>query len=132
MSCGGSRSLTSPPRPSDHDRAADFVAVCLPVALDVLRINPLAEGDFYPGDLLHSVLGVEGEYWRIHRDECRAASEIVELAASPPDDLREVIERFKSSPWRPGAALEQSPTVPISSTLLAVFRHGSPASVAAS
>jgi hypothetical protein len=33
------------------------VDVLTPVALDILDSNPLAEGDFYPGDLLTALLG---------------------------------------------------------------------------
>ncbi|MEU4430046.1 contact-dependent growth inhibition system immunity protein [Nocardia rhamnosiphila] len=33
------------------------VDVLTPVALDILGSNPLAEGDFYPGDLLTALLG---------------------------------------------------------------------------
>jgi hypothetical protein len=33
------------------------------LALDRLRLDPLAEGDFYPGDLLASVLRVDTAFW---------------------------------------------------------------------
>lgn len=37
----------------------------IPLALEQLRKNPLAEGHFYPGDLLQSVLKVEEEFWSL-------------------------------------------------------------------
>ncbi len=33
------------------------------LALECLKNNPLAEGDFYPGDLLIAVLRAEAEFW---------------------------------------------------------------------
>jgi hypothetical protein len=38
----------------------------VPLALERLRENPLAEGDYYPGDLLAAVLGLPEEHWRDH------------------------------------------------------------------
>jgi hypothetical protein len=38
----------------------------LPEAAAVLRQAPLAEGDFYPGDLLVAVLGVGSDAWATH------------------------------------------------------------------
>ena len=35
----------------------------IPLALEFLAKEPLLEADFYPGDLLVHVLGVEGAYW---------------------------------------------------------------------
>ena len=35
----------------------------LPIALDILMENPLAEGDFYPGDLLGAVLRLKNSTW---------------------------------------------------------------------
>lgn len=36
----------------------------VPFALGWLKQNPLAEGDYYPGDLLHSVLSVGSPFWQ--------------------------------------------------------------------
>jgi hypothetical protein len=46
----------------------------VPLALQDLRKDPLAEGDFYPGDLLKSMLTADSTFWRDHpewRDEVR-------------------------------------------------------------
>jgi hypothetical protein len=43
--------------------------VLVPLALARLEVNPLAEGDFYPGDLLVAVLRVAPAYWQSHPDE---------------------------------------------------------------
>ncbi len=36
----------------------------IPLALEKLAENPLASGDFYPGDLLKNVLDVKPEFWQ--------------------------------------------------------------------
>jgi hypothetical protein len=38
----------------------------VPPALARLEADPLAEGDFYPGDLLSAVVRLPVEYWRAH------------------------------------------------------------------
>lgn len=40
----------------------------LPLALETLRQNPFAEGDYYAGDLLVNVLGVSAAFWRQNAD----------------------------------------------------------------
>lgn len=35
----------------------------IPIALEKLKINPFLEGDFYNGDLLVAVLGVDDHFW---------------------------------------------------------------------
>jgi len=41
----------------------------IPLALDELSSNILAEGDYYEGDLLTTVLGVNNEYWQGKKDQ---------------------------------------------------------------
>src|SRR5262245_8927243 len=40
----------------------------IPLAMDKLRENILAEGLMYPGDLLSSVLESDINYWKSHKD----------------------------------------------------------------
>lgn len=40
----------------------------IPIALGMLRYEPLLEGDLYPGDLLHAVMRVPAAYWRAKPD----------------------------------------------------------------
>jgi hypothetical protein len=49
------------------------VAVLMPLALERLQENPLAEGHFFPGDLLKNVLQVDASFWRAHPDYHRRA-----------------------------------------------------------
>ncbi len=41
----------------------------IPLALDQLSINILAEGDYYEGDLLTTVLRVNREYWKENKGQ---------------------------------------------------------------
>lgn len=52
----------------------------MPLALEQLEQNPLAEGDFYPGDLLCETLRVEADFWRAHAEERARLDGIVEGA----------------------------------------------------
>jgi len=49
----------------------------VPLALEVLAKNALAEGQFYPGDLLVSVLNVPAEFWSAHP---KLNNDLVDLA----------------------------------------------------
>jgi hypothetical protein len=55
----------------------ESVDVLVPVALTHLEQNPLAEGDFYPGDLLTAVLKVPQAYWHQHPDQRQRASAVI-------------------------------------------------------
>ena len=48
----------------------------IPLAIDILRDNPFAEGDFYPGSLLENVLKSDRNYWKGHPNERKAIEEI--------------------------------------------------------
>ncbi|VVJ23876.1 Uncharacterised protein [Amycolatopsis camponoti] len=50
--------------------------VLVPIALTHLEQNPLAEGDFYPGDLLTAVLKIPQAYWQQHPDQRSRASAV--------------------------------------------------------
>ncbi|GIF09717.1 contact-dependent growth inhibition system immunity protein [Actinoplanes siamensis] len=75
------------------------VPVLVPRALDILERDPLAEGDYYPGDLLNAVLSrVPAEYWADHPSESarlRALVATVELEEVDDDELRADIVAFR-------------------------------------
>jgi hypothetical protein len=55
----------------------------VPLALDHVERDPLAEGDFYPGDLLDALIGrVPESYWQAHEDQ-RARLRTVAEALDP-------------------------------------------------
>ncbi len=47
------------------------------LAVERLEVEPLAEGDFYPGDLLKAVLGVGEQFWSVHHDSCQRVRQIM-------------------------------------------------------
>ena len=61
----------------------------LPIALVELEKEPLAQGDFYPGDLLKNVLGVNREFWRQHAELKQRMDVIVEKAKAKLESLDE-------------------------------------------
>lgn len=50
----------------------------IPIATKVLENNILAEGDFYEGDLLKSVLTSEKEFWKTNQKDWKKIIEIFE------------------------------------------------------
>ncbi len=54
----------------------------IPLAIERLRDDPLAEGDFYRGDLLQNVLRADPRFLVDHPDYRRAIAEIVSRAFS--------------------------------------------------
>ena len=69
----------------------------VPLALDRLRPDPLMEGDYYPGDLLASVLRVDAAFWERSPDltvELRKLAEDLRERSELEPGLRELIETF--------------------------------------
>lgn len=67
----------------------------VPQAIDLLEENPLAEGDYYPGDLLQAVLDVDVTYWRANRDQWERVDEIVETYAFAHNRLSAALQAFR-------------------------------------
>ncbi|WP_455410059.1 contact-dependent growth inhibition system immunity protein [Streptomyces hiroshimensis] len=66
------------------------LAYLLPLSVEVLRVDPLAEGDMYEGDLLAAVLTRSAEVWSEFPELGREVRLIVlELADVPPALKRE-------------------------------------------
>ena len=67
----------------------------LPLALEQLDENPLAEGDLYLGDLLNAVLGVDEEFWSKNPDLQLRVEGVLDRLEGALRDLAEPIERFR-------------------------------------
>ena len=66
-----------------------FLEQTVPLAIDILRGHPLAEGEYSPGDLLETLLTkVSENYWSQNRAEQRQMTEIV--ADLKPNDIAEL------------------------------------------
>jgi hypothetical protein len=70
----------------------------IPMAISMLQLNPLAEGDFHSGDLLNAVLSVSEEHWRANRDQRETVDEIVDAFSLVTDELSESINAFHARP----------------------------------
>jgi hypothetical protein len=75
------------------------VPTLVPRALDVLEHDPLAEGDYYPGDLLTVVLSrIPAEFWAAHPNESarlRALVASIALDDVDDDELKADITAFR-------------------------------------
>ncbi len=74
------------------------VELLVPLALDLLERDPLAEGDCYPGDLLVALLKVPPAHWRRHPGELHRATSVVErLDDQPgtPETVQRQIDAFR-------------------------------------
>lgn len=61
------------------------VPILLPLAVEALVADPLAEGDLYPGDLLRTVVRLPASDWRpVDRDRLVAALRAKGLPDHPP------------------------------------------------
>ena len=60
----------------------------MPLSLEHLRTNPLAEGMYFPGDLLEAVLRADSRFWLAHFELRAAASEIAQRAFLQASSLR--------------------------------------------
>jgi hypothetical protein len=70
----------------------------IPLALARLDDDPLAEGDFYPGDLLMIVLGTDATYWSSHPEQLLALWGVRESLT----ELRDRADRLLSDErWPP-------------------------------
>ncbi|MFD3505388.1 contact-dependent growth inhibition system immunity protein [Streptomyces sp. NPDC058678] len=70
------------------------LACLLPLAVEVLRIDPLAEGDMYEGDLLAAVLTRSAEVWSESPELERDVRLIVSELADVPPALNREVEGF--------------------------------------
>ncbi|KZB81772.1 hypothetical protein AVL48_07300 [Amycolatopsis regifaucium] len=72
------------------------VEVLVPLALPLLEADPMAEGRYYPGDLLAAILMVREPYWRKHPDHLARLREVIRMARETGDvkPLRRQLEAF--------------------------------------
>jgi hypothetical protein len=74
------------------------LAALLPLAIDRLEEDPMAEGDYYPGDLLVAVLRVPRDYWAGHPEQYVRVNAVVErlVPGDVDDTLRSDITAFRA------------------------------------
>jgi hypothetical protein len=62
------------------------MAELVPLALEHVEHDPLAEGDYYPGDLLAALLRLPGAYWTAHPDHRDRLDAVAAKALTPSED----------------------------------------------
>lgn len=50
----------------------------LDLAVEKLTLDILAEGDYYPGDLLKSVLTIDNSYWKENKSQWQAIDNLIQ------------------------------------------------------
>ena len=68
----------------------------MPLALEVLERDPLAEGDFFPGDLLSSALRSPVEFWAEEPGLRSRLSAVLDNLDQVPDVLSAHIDAFRA------------------------------------
>lgn len=69
----------------------------LPMAVEILEREPLAEGDLYAGDLLASVLRVDTDFWTEHWAWRDRLQRLLERVPALPNDLRDMATAFSKA-----------------------------------
>lgn len=69
----------------------------MPLAIEHLQRDPLAAGDFYPGDLLATVLRVTSGFWQVQPRLRQAVQDLVDHLTPFPEDLHPALQAFQSS-----------------------------------
>ena len=71
----------------------------VPLALHRLEQDPMAEGDFYPGDLLVAALHIPAGHWKAHPQQHARLRSVVERLdpADVDDDLQGDIAAFRAA-----------------------------------
>ena len=69
----------------------------IPLALTRLQSEPLAEGDFFPGDLLLACLNADSEYWASHPEALAVLNDVVmELETNANFVLEQVLPAWQN------------------------------------
>ncbi|QDT40039.1 hypothetical protein Pan241w_00920 [Gimesia alba] len=77
----------------------------VPLALEKLDEDPLAEGHCYPGDLLNAVLGIPETFWNLHTDKREVLRRVItqakerqsSLEEEEAENIREILASMPSS-----------------------------------
>ncbi|MFD7985499.1 contact-dependent growth inhibition system immunity protein [Kitasatospora indigofera] len=77
----------------------------LPMAVELLQENPLAEGDLYQGDLLSAALSRDPAVWNKSPELRQVLCVIVSELVVVPPTLQEVIKQFRTASRCPGTAV---------------------------
>ena len=68
----------------------------VPIALEIIEKNPLAEGDYYPGDLLASVTRLDASFWQNHSQWYARVEHAIASIKALPKEIIDSVEQFRS------------------------------------
>ena len=73
------------------------LGLLIPLAIEELKQNILAEGDFFEGDLLINVLNADVNYWKLHHNQWLIIKALVEAnkALFEEKKHRQILKGFK-------------------------------------
>lgn len=84
--------------------------ILVPLALERLEAEPLAEGRYYPGDLLCSVLKIDERFWTDHADSLQRIRRVVgrvrEILPSLDEVIRPTVQKVLDDAPRSLTAME--------------------------
>jgi len=66
----------------------------VPLAIEKLKKDILAEGDFYPGDLLKSVASIESDFWVRHKQLFLSLKMIIDQNKNEIDEAGILLDKF--------------------------------------
>ena len=69
----------------------------MPLALGILEVDPVSEGDCYPGDLLASVLRAQRTFWEYDPELRGRVQRILEGLDELPKQLNDAIALFRTN-----------------------------------
>jgi CDI immunity proteins len=69
----------------------------VPLALEAVERNPLAEGDYYPGDLLANLLRVDPGFWTTEWEWRDRLGSVIDGLTDVPKELIEPVAAFRLS-----------------------------------
>jgi hypothetical protein len=72
----------------------------LPLAIETLTDNLFAEGDYYEGDLLKSVLDVDTKFWHDNKDYWQQLNELIKNRRQELKEMKFDLSKFDSCKHR--------------------------------
>lgn len=72
----------------------------MPLAIETLTDNLFAEGDYYEGDLLKSVLNVDTKFWDNNKDYWQQLNELIKNRRQEIKEMKFDISKFDNSKHR--------------------------------
>ena len=72
----------------------------IPLAIDTLTDNLFAEGDYYEGDLLKSVLDVDTKFWNDNKDYWQQLNELIKSRRQEIKEMKFDLSKFDNCKHR--------------------------------